>query len=187
MKIWTLPNCLSFLRILAVPFLIYCFHHQQYEAFFWIFIAASLSDTFDGLFARWLNAHSDLGKILDPIADKFFVLSLLILFGLHGLLPWWFISLLLGRDIMIMGGVWFLKRQGKAIPMTASWPSKINTGFQMGYLFWIIAMLAYPQTFGNILPVLFYIVLGCTLYSWYDYWKMFLTLKKGSSHPARAP
>lgn len=75
---YLIPNLLSFVRMLAVLPIWWAMHQDDYSVAFWVYVLALVTDYLDGAFARWLNAVSDIGKLLDPLADK--VLHLFVLY-----------------------------------------------------------------------------------------------------------
>ncbi|MBD2530035.1 CDP-diacylglycerol--glycerol-3-phosphate 3-phosphatidyltransferase [Nostoc flagelliforme FACHB-838] len=102
----TLPNWITFSRLLGVPFLLYGLYNPIPQAR-WIclaiFIVAALTDWLDGYLARKLNQISDLGKFLDPLVDKFLVLAPLLVFIELGKVPAWGVFLILARELAIAG------------------------------------------------------------------------------------
>ncbi len=102
----TLPNWITFSRLLAVPFLLYGLYNPTSQAR-WvclaIFLVAALTDWLDGYLARKLNQVSDLGKFLDPLVDKFLVLAPLMVLIELGRVPAWGVFLILGRELAIAG------------------------------------------------------------------------------------
>jgi CDP-diacylglycerol---glycerol-3-phosphate 3-phosphatidyltransferase len=102
----TLPNWITFSRLLGIPFLLYGLHNPTPQAR-WvclaIFLVASLTDWLDGYLARKLNQISDLGKFLDPLVDKLLVLAPLLSLIELGQIPAWGVFLILGRELAIAG------------------------------------------------------------------------------------
>ncbi len=102
----TLPNWITFSRLLGIPFLLYGLHNPTPEAR-WvclaIFLVAALTDWLDGYLARKLNQISDLGKFLDPLVDKLLVLAPLLALIELGQIPAWGVFLILGRELAIAG------------------------------------------------------------------------------------
>lgn len=116
-KILNLANSFSFLRLLlALP--IYFAVMESEMVLFWIvLISAILSDYLDGYFARKFNDVTELGKIIDPLADKVFVAVATIALFQIGALPFWFIALVLARDILIfVGGMIYTSKYKFVIP-----------------------------------------------------------------------
>ncbi|WP_341525673.1 CDP-diacylglycerol--glycerol-3-phosphate 3-phosphatidyltransferase [Nostoc sp. UHCC 0302] len=102
----TLPNWITFSRLLGVPFLLYGLYNPTPQAR-WIcltiFLIAALTDWLDGYLARKLNQVSDLGKFLDPLVDKFLVLAPLMVLIELGKVPAWGVFLILARELAIAG------------------------------------------------------------------------------------
>lgn len=114
----SIPNMLSILRLLLVPvFLILLIN----EYFLWALIVlafASFTDWLDGQIARRFNQETALGKVLDPAADRLFILSTLIGLTLNGNIPAWFALVIVLRDVLILFGIPALRRLGyKALPV----------------------------------------------------------------------
>jgi CDP-diacylglycerol--glycerol-3-phosphate 3-phosphatidyltransferase len=102
----TLPNWITFSRLLGIPFLLYGLYNPTSQAK-WIcltiFLIAALTDWLDGYLARKLNQISDLGKFLDPLVDKFLVLAPLLVFVELGKIPAWGVFVILARELAIAG------------------------------------------------------------------------------------
>ncbi|WP_199249566.1 CDP-diacylglycerol--glycerol-3-phosphate 3-phosphatidyltransferase [[Phormidium] sp. ETS-05] len=102
----TLPNWISFSRLLAVPVLLYGLHNPT-PSWRWIclgiFLVAAFTDWLDGYLARKLNQVSDLGKFLDPLVDKLLVMAPLVALVELGEVPAWGVFLILSRELAIAG------------------------------------------------------------------------------------
>lgn len=102
----TIPNWITFSRLLGIPFLLYGLHNPTPKGR-WvcmaIFLIASLTDWLDGYLARKLNQISDLGKFLDPLVDKLLVLAPLLALIELGQVPAWGVFLIFGRELAIAG------------------------------------------------------------------------------------
>jgi CDP-diacylglycerol---glycerol-3-phosphate 3-phosphatidyltransferase len=104
--VWTLPNLLSLFRILIIPPLVYLLSFPGRGTSLWaavLFLVASITDYFDGYFARRNKSVSDLGKILDPLADKLMVASALIMLAAmdrpgEPSVPAWLVVVILARE-----------------------------------------------------------------------------------------
>ncbi|MBM3483476.1 MAG: CDP-diacylglycerol--glycerol-3-phosphate 3-phosphatidyltransferase [Alphaproteobacteria bacterium] len=102
----TVPNLLTFGRIAAVPVLVALFYlpgSASAYATFIVFVAASVTDFFDGYLARRLNQFSTLGRILDPIADKLLVAAALIMLAAFDRAPAIAVAAILCREVLIAG------------------------------------------------------------------------------------
>jgi cardiolipin synthase len=104
---WTLPNLLTFSRLVALPFLINAILEGQHGQAFAIFFAMAVSDFVDGFLARHFGMASPLGALLDPAADKLLLISTFIVFALKSTpsnihIPLWLVLLTVGRDVLIV-------------------------------------------------------------------------------------
>jgi len=104
---WTLPNLLTFARLVALPFLINAIIEGEHAQAFAIFFAMAVSDFVDGYLARHFGMASPLGALLDPIADKLFLVSSFVVFALPGTptsvrIPMWLLVLTIFRDVFIL-------------------------------------------------------------------------------------
>lgn len=110
-RIVTIPNIISFIRILLIPvFVILLIKNMNTEAFL-VFVISSISDGLDGFIARRFNQVSELGKILDPIADRGLLLVGSIVLCYISRLPLWILILVLVRDLtFIFGGLYMIKK-----------------------------------------------------------------------------
>lgn len=127
-KLLTFSNFLSFLRILLVLPFVYFFHHGEQMTAFIIMLVAISTDWFDGQVARWTNTVSDLGKVLDPLADKLCALGTAGYFLWAGKIPVWFAGMVIFRDLVIFIGGVLIKQRYKMIT-TALPAGKWAVGF----------------------------------------------------------
>ncbi len=119
----TLPNVISFIRLLLVPVFLWLRATDQPEWALGVFIVAAVSDVIDGLLARLLDQRSKLGGIIDPLADKLLIFAALISLVWEGQLPLWLLGLILARDVpMALGFLWVRHKQ-REIPAE---PSRIG-------------------------------------------------------------
>lgn len=174
----TLPNLLTLLRILLIPFLVACY----YIPFAWapiataiIFVIAALTDWLDGLFARLLNQTSPFGRFLDPVADKLIVVTALILLVSDPKLPYIMIPVLVivGREIAVSALREWMAEIGKRASLAVSFLGKFKTFLQM---LAIIVLLATREGNEFLLLVtgyaLIYTAALMTLWSMYMYIKI---------------
>jgi cardiolipin synthase len=94
-------------RIVLIPVLMTSIIYGQYFYALLLFVIAALTDLLDGLFARLANQKTALGTFLDPLADKFLLVTSFILFSVYGWIPKWFAVVVISRDIFVVIG-WFL-------------------------------------------------------------------------------
>lgn len=140
-----IPNIITMTRILAIAPICWLLLKGQYPAALVLLVLAGLSDALDGFLARHYGWMTPLGAMLDPVADKLFVVSMFIVFGMKGSLPWWLVALVIGRDIVIvLGALAYRVVKGK-LEMHPLMISKVNTGLQIMLLgFTLLHVALYP-------------------------------------------
>lgn len=165
------PNKLTVARMILVPFLvIFMLTGWGREANRWIclaiFVAASVTDWFDGHLARKYNLITNFGKFMDPLADKLLVCSAMICLIEKGQLAAWIVIIIIAREFIISG--FRLVAADNGIVIAASYWGKFKTVFQM--LMVIVLILDIPNPFFAVLgTVLTYIALALTVVSLIDY------------------
>lgn len=101
-RIFTVPNVLSFIRLALVPvFLVLVILGEDVPALL-ILVVSSVTDFLDGLLARKLNQVSRLGQLLDPAADRLFIFATLVGLAIRGIVPWWLVAVIVGRDVLLL-------------------------------------------------------------------------------------
>ena len=138
---WTIPNLITIFRIVLVPVFVMLFIDRQFGAALLIFLIAGVSDGLDGFLARVLKQRSQLGALLDPIADKLLLITAYFCLGFAGLVPNWLAVLVISRDLMIIGGMALLHFWGVDVRsrIQPTWLSKFNT---CGQIVLIVVVLA---------------------------------------------
>ncbi len=112
-RVFTVPNVLSALRLLGVPLFLWLILVPQADGLAILLLAVSgFTDWLDGYLARRWNQITRLGQLLDPIADRLYILATLVGLLLRGIVPWWFVVILLSRDVVMAVVLWVLKRRG---------------------------------------------------------------------------
>lgn len=172
-----LPNLLAIFRILILP-LIFYFLAQDTQLSFMIaiilIVLAIVSDVLDGYAARSLNQVTDLGKILDPVADKLGLAAFVIFIIIHRGFPIWTAGLLFFKDILtLIAGVIMVKRKGTVL-MSTNW-GKLNSWI------WVITVIVFIIRIHQ-LEFLFIIlatlsVINCMA----QYFRLFITAYKSES------
>jgi len=126
-----LPNYLSMLRIaLVLPIAWLLWQHQVMSAF-WLMLLAGFSDALDGFLARRYGWQTELGTLLDPLADKFLIAAMYLVFTLQGLIPLWLVALILTRDGLILLGAGVYRGVFGDLTVNPSLLSKTNTALQI--------------------------------------------------------
>ncbi|CAK0773773.1 cardiolipin synthase (CMP-forming) [uncultured Gammaproteobacteria bacterium] len=173
----SLPNIITFGRLLAVPLAVYLILTGELRSAFLVFVAAGISDALDGILARVLNARSRLGGFLDPLADKALLVSVYISLANIGVLPLWLVIMVVFRDIMIVGGVLLLTALDEPPQMEPLYISKANTLAQIA----LVALELAINGFALESPVVF----SFTLTDWTQALVASTTALSGAAYVAR--
>ncbi len=101
-RVWTLPNALSVLRLLGVPVFLWLLLGPEEDGWALVILMVSgFTDWLDGKLARWLNQGSRLGALLDPAADRLYIVATLVALAIRDVVPVWVVALLLGRELVL--------------------------------------------------------------------------------------
>jgi cardiolipin synthase (CMP-forming) len=112
-RVWTLPNALSVLRLLGVPVFLWLLLGPEEDGWALVILMVSgFTDWLDGKLARWLNQGSRLGALLDPAADRLYIVCTLVALALREIVPVWVVALLLGRELVLGVLLLVLRRYG---------------------------------------------------------------------------
>jgi cardiolipin synthase (CMP-forming) len=141
-KIYTIPNVLTFIRILCVPFVVNALLADKFQLALIIFIIGALTDFFDGVIARLTKSRSRLGRYLDPIADKIFAISIAFTLLHIGLLKMFLFILFFAREFIILTGSYVLYKK-KIFNVPPSIVGKLNTVLQFLLIFIILLLKVY--------------------------------------------
>ena len=117
-RVWTPPNILSMLRLVVVPiFLWLILSHQDGWAVV-VLTLSGVSDYFDGKIARRYNLVSRVGQLLDPLADRLYILSTLLGLAWREIIPWWLVAILVSREVFGTALVIVVRHYGyRALPV----------------------------------------------------------------------
>lgn len=164
-----LPNALTVLRILLIAPLAWLLAHGRYAPALGMLVFAAITDAADGFIAKRFNWTSDLGKVLDPLADKLLLVTLFITLSIADIVPVWLAAIVVLRDITIASGAiayrWLLGPiHGRPLRL-----SKFNTGFQLLYLVTIVTAAITSRVPYALIVILSYCVLLTTLTSGVEY------------------
>lgn len=125
-RIWTVPNAISVGRLLLIPVAIYWISDEQYWAAGILIAVLGATDWIDGWIARRYDQTSELGKVLDPTADRLMLITVAATLLWVGLVPWWFGVLVLVREVLIVVAVLVLAGAG-ASRIDVQWAGKAGT------------------------------------------------------------
>ncbi|MBF0493726.1 MAG: CDP-alcohol phosphatidyltransferase family protein [Candidatus Omnitrophica bacterium] len=160
-----IPNKLTILRIILVPFFVAAILYHKLEAALVIFVLAALTDGFDGYIARVFNQKTHLGAVMDPIADKALIDCAYVSFSLvtdlpaYLHLPLYVPITVLSRDFIILVGISILNSVVGKVDIKPTVLSKITTFFQMATITALLVQFKFSPILWN-LTVLFTVVSG---------------------------
>lgn len=126
-----LPNYITLVRIVLIPFFIDFMIYDYYGAALAVFAAACVTDALDGMIARLTNQITELGAFLDPIADKLLIISAFVTMALLGMLPVWLVIIVVSRDVILVLGSMVLYFSGHEFKVRPSIIGKITTVLQL--------------------------------------------------------
>jgi len=165
-QIWTVPNLISASRLLLVPvFAVLIAQHMDGWALFILAISGA-SDWLDGFLARRWNQQTRLGELLDPAADRLYILVTLIGLAWRDMVPWWLVVMIVLRDLLLLGTVPILRRHNlTALPVHIA--GKAGT-FALLYAFPLILLSNWDGVIGTLAAVFgwAFAIWGIGLY-WY--------------------
>lgn len=160
-----LPNLITLGRILLVPVIVWAISSGQFVIALALFLVAGASDAVDGFLAKQFDMKSEMGALLDPLADKALLVSIYVALGIAGEIPNWLVILVVSRDIMIVGAVILSWLVDRPIPMKPLMVSKANTVAQVVFAAIVLAVLAFGIKPGPWAPALMLLVAALTLVS----------------------
>jgi len=166
-RVLTVPNLLSMLRLAGVPLFLWLLlgpHADGYAVL--VLMVAGFTDWLDGKAARWLNQYSRLGELLDPAADRLYILATLLAFLIRGIVPWWVVAALVGRDVVLAICVAIMRRRGYG-PFPVTYLGKAAT-FNLLYAFPLLLLAQGDSTLAEVSRALGYAFTawGGVLYLW---------------------
>lgn len=166
-RIWTIPNVLSLLRLLGVPLFLWLMLGPHADGWAFAVLAISaVTDWLDGKLARLLNQYSRLGAMLDPVADRLYILATLFAFVARDFLPWWVAALIVGRDLVLTACLPLLRRHGYG-PLEVTYIGKAATFCLLYALPMLLLAKIWPAVEPVALPTsLAFLGWGLLLYLW---------------------
>jgi cardiolipin synthase len=183
-RVWTVPNILSMLRLVGVP--VFLVLILAFEADGWalaVLFLSGLSDWLDGKLARMLNQTSSLGALLDPLADRLYMVTTPLAFAIRDFVPWWVVILLFARDGILALTLPVLKARGLG-PLPVTYIGKAAT-FALMYAFPMILAGQWDSTVSRVMLALGYAFLAWGLYMYL--WSMVMYLYQTRLNVAARP
>jgi cardiolipin synthase len=172
-KIITIPNLLTFLRMALIPVFAMLLVYQREGWALVVFTIAGVSDGVDGFVARHFKQESELGTIIDPIADKLLMTTAFIMLTLssvvgtprHLPVPFWVTATVIGRDIAIIAVAGAINVMTGFRGFKPSWLGKASTFVQVVSVILILVAAVFPELRGFYLPTVYTTVVAFAVFS----------------------
>ncbi|KAI0413719.1 CDP-alcohol phosphatidyltransferase-domain-containing protein [Xylaria grammica] len=183
-NIYTVPNLLTFSRLVAAPFIGYAILHDAYTLALGLFTYAGVSDLLDGWIARRWKLQTVVGSVVDPMADKLLMTVLTVCLAMQGSLPVWLATIILGRDVGLgISAIYyrwislpppktFMRYWDFSLPSAEVRPttiSKYNTFLQLGLMGATMVTPVITADVSSAMTVLQYLVATTTVWSGLSY------------------
>lgn len=165
--IWTVPNILTILRILMTPVFVMAYNSENFNLAWILFLIAGLTDALDGFLARIWNQRTQLGAMLDPLADKALLVTSFICLSTKGWIPAWLTILVVSRDVIIVGGLSVLNFWGVDVRRRIKpiWISKFTTAAQIFLVLFVMIQRTFDFDYSMILSGVVWITAAATMLS----------------------
>ncbi len=171
-----IPNLLTAIRLLMIPVAAYMFYLEAFSEAACVFLAACLTDVLDGYIARRFNMITDVGKLLDPLADKGMQLTVLVSLAFCRRMPFTAVSVILAKEILMFVGGLFLYR--KQVVVSANWYGKAATVLVSACV--LAVLLFYDKMAPWLLITVQWLPVFAALFAFARYFIMFLkTVREG--------
>ena len=138
LRLRQLPNLISSVRILLVVPIAWELGHLHMMATLWLFAAAAVSDVVDGFLAKHFGWQTELGGILDPVADKLMLATTFVVLAYLELLPVWLTAVVIARDVIIVTGAVSYRVLLGPVAARPSLVSKLNSLCQVLLILWVL-------------------------------------------------
>ena len=166
----TIPNVISFARLAGVPVFLWLVLGVRTEAGDWwalaLLAAAGASDWLDGKIARALNQQSRIGELLDPSADRLYIVSIVVALAIRSIIGWWLVAALAVRELVLGVVLLILRRHGYG-PLHVSFVGKAAT-LSLLYAFPLLFLGSHPTSYADVARVFgwAFVLWGTALYWW---------------------
>ncbi len=178
-RIVTVPNMLTVFRMVLIPVFVTLLFYQRFLWALAVFIVAGLTDGLDGLLARRFSQESQLGTVLDPIADKLMMVTAFVVLSMRSVfpqplpshlpVPFWVTVAVISRDVFIVVGAAAINIMTGFRGFRPSWLGKLNTTVQIGGIATIMFAASVPYYTGYYLPTVYAIVFAFSILSGLHY------------------
>jgi cardiolipin synthase len=164
-RILTVPNMLTVFRMVLIPVFVTMLFYQRFIVALAVFVCAGLTDGLDGLLARRFDQRSQLGTVLDPIADKLMMVTAFIVLSMRSIfpapvpshlpVPFWVTVAVISRDVFIIVGAAAINIMTGFRGFRPSWLGKVNTTVQIVSIAAIMFAASFPDYTGYYLPTVY--------------------------------
>ena len=178
-RIVTIPNMLTVFRMVLIPVFVTLLFYQRFVLALAVFVIAGVTDGLDGLFARRFGQESQLGTILDPIADKLMLVTAFVVLSMRSVfpqplpshlpVPFWVTVTVISRDVFIIVGAAAINIMTGFRGFRPSWLGKLNTNVQIVGITAIMFAASVPYYTGLYLPTVYAAVFALALLSGLHY------------------
>ncbi len=163
-----IPNSLTIFRILLIPVFVGLLVYERYGYCLGVLLLAGLTDGLDGIIARVANQRTQLGALLDPLADKLLLSSGFITLAILHLIPLWAVILVVSRDLILITGTLLVHVTESRVDISPTLLGKGTTVLQLVYLI-VVVVLASRNIDTQLLQPLLYLMVAFTLTSGLHY------------------
>jgi cardiolipin synthase (CMP-forming) len=164
-RIVTVPNMLTVFRMVLIPVFVTMLFYRRFVLALAVFVCAGLTDGLDGLLARRFDQRSQLGTVLDPIADKLMMVTAFIVLSMRSIfpapvpshlpVPFWVTIAVISRDVFIIVGAAAINIMTGFRGFRPSWLGKVNTTVQIVAIAAIMFAASVPYYTGYYLPTIY--------------------------------
>ena len=172
-SVLTVANLLTVLRLILIPVFVTALYYQRFTWALVVFFAAAVTDGLDGLAARSFNQKTQLGAILDPMADKLLLVTAFVIlsmprFTLTDPIPFWLTAVTISRDVIIVLAAAVINMTTGFSRFRPSIPGKLNTFVQIVTIVFFLAANAF-DLLKEYLPMVYYTTLAIAVFSGLHY------------------
>jgi len=174
-RIVTVPNMLTIFRMVLIPIFVTLLFYQRFILALAVFVVAGVTDGLDGLLARRFDQRSQLGTVLDPIADKLMLVTAFIVLSMRSVfpqpvpshlpVPFWVTVAVISRDVFIVVGAAAINIMTGFRGFRPSWLGKLNTSVQIIGIAAIMFAASFPYGTGYYLPTIYTTVFTLAIFS----------------------
>lgn len=174
-RIVTVPNMLTVFRMVLIPVFVTLVFYQRFVWALAVFVIAGVTDGLDGLMARRFDQQSQLGTVLDPIADKLMLVTAFVVLSLNSVfpapiprhlpIPFWVTVAVISRDVFIIVGAAAINIMTGFRRFRPSWLGKASTTVQIGGITAVMFAASFPYGTGYYLPTIYAVVFAFAILS----------------------